>query len=107
MIRSYWHGVCAFSRKTCVDSLILLPKAYRCLRRMLPSLRRHPSLPQKDVTNLWRHTMHNAISKQTKAELLGALRERYLRATKQEKTKVLDQFVAVARCHRKHAIRLL
>src|SRR5579871_758804 len=74
---------------------------------MLPSLRRHPSLPQKDVTHFWRHTMNNPISKQTKAELLGALRERYRRATKPEKTKALDEFVAVAGCHRKHAIRLL
>src|SRR5262249_8647207 len=74
---------------------------------MLPSLPRHPSLPQKEVTHLWRHTMHDPISKQTKAELLAALRERYLRVTKREKTKVLDEFVAVAGCHRKHAIRLL
>ncbi len=51
--------------------------------------------------------MHHPISKQTKAELLGALRERYVRVTKAEKTKVLDEFVAVAGCHRKHAIRLL
>jgi hypothetical protein len=51
--------------------------------------------------------MHNPISKQTKAELLRALRERYLRGTKPEKTKVLDEFVAVAAYHRKHAIRLL
>jgi hypothetical protein len=51
--------------------------------------------------------MHHPISKQTKAELLAALRERYLRVTKAEKTKVLDEFVAVAGCHRKHAIRLL
>jgi hypothetical protein len=51
--------------------------------------------------------MHHPISKQTKAELLAALRERYVRVTKAEKTKVLDEFVAVAGCHRKHAIRLL
>jgi hypothetical protein len=51
--------------------------------------------------------MHNTISKQTKTELLAALRERYQQAPKQEKTKVLDEFVAVAGCHRKHAIRLL
>jgi hypothetical protein len=51
--------------------------------------------------------MHNTISKQAKAELLEALRERYQQVPKQEKTKVLDEFVAVAGCHRKHAIRLL
>src|SRR5260370_33269604 len=51
--------------------------------------------------------MHNTISKPAKAELLQALRQRYQQAAKQEKTKVLDEFVAVAGCHRKHAIRLL
>jgi hypothetical protein len=51
--------------------------------------------------------MHTTISKQTKAELLQALRARYQQATKAEKTRVLDEFVAVAGCHRKHAIRLL
>lgn len=51
--------------------------------------------------------MPTTISKQTKAELLDALRERYRRALKSEKTRVLDEFVAVAGCHRKHAIRLL
>jgi hypothetical protein len=51
--------------------------------------------------------MHTPISQQTKAELLQALRQRYLRASKQEKAKILDEFVAVAGCHRKHAIRLL
>src|SRR5437879_3663181 len=74
---------------------------------MLPSLPRQPSLPQKGVSHRWRHTLHHPISKQTKAELLAALRERYLRVTKTEKSKVLDEFVAVAGCHRKHAIRLL
>jgi hypothetical protein len=51
--------------------------------------------------------MHTTISKQTQAELLAALRERYRHAPKADKTKVLDEFVAVAGCHRKHAIRLL
>jgi hypothetical protein len=51
--------------------------------------------------------MHTAISKPTRAELLDALRQRYRQAPKSEKTKVLDEFVAVAGCHRKHAIRLL
>ncbi len=51
--------------------------------------------------------MDNTISRQAKAELLAALRERYERATKQEKTRILDEFAAVAGCHRKHAIRLL
>jgi hypothetical protein len=47
------------------------------------------------------------ISKQTKSELLELLRQRYQRAAKPDKTKILDEFVAVAGCHRKHAIRLL
>jgi hypothetical protein len=51
--------------------------------------------------------MHNPISKQSRTELLAALRERYRRASKADKAKILDEFVAVAQCHRKHAIRLL
>ena len=51
--------------------------------------------------------MHNSIGRQTRSELLESLRQRYQRAAKAEKTKVLDEFVAVAGCHRKHAIRLL
>jgi hypothetical protein len=47
------------------------------------------------------------ISKQTKSELLELLRQRYLQATKPDKGKILDEFVALAGCHRKHAIRLL
>jgi hypothetical protein len=47
------------------------------------------------------------MSKEARAELLDALRQRYSTATKAERTKVLDQVVAVAGCHRKHAIRLL
>ncbi len=39
--------------------------------------------------------------------MIEALRQRYQSATKGEKTKVLDEFVAVAQCHRKHAVRLL
>ncbi len=51
--------------------------------------------------------MPTPLSKEARAELLDALRQRYLTAPKAEKTKVLDEFVAVAGCHRKHAIRLL
>jgi hypothetical protein len=51
--------------------------------------------------------MHTTISKHTKAEVLAALRERYLQAPKADKTKVLDEFVALTGCHRKRAIRLL
>jgi hypothetical protein len=51
--------------------------------------------------------MSDQISKQTKSELLEVLRQRYQHVAKIDKTKILDQFVAVAGCHRKHAIRLL
>ena len=51
--------------------------------------------------------MHLKISPQTKRELLQALRERYELASKIEKTRILDEYVALAECHRKHAIRLL
>src|SRR5262245_54541507 len=55
-----------------------------------------------------RSTMHaTKISKQTKGELLDLLRQRYRAAAKPDKGKILDEFVAVAGCHRKHAIRLL
>ena len=51
--------------------------------------------------------MDNKISSQTKTELLAALRERYQHAAKTDKTQILNEFVAVSGCHRKHAIRLL
>lgn len=51
--------------------------------------------------------MHTTISPLAKQEVVRALRERYVQAAKTEKTKILDEFVAIAGCHRKHAIRLL
>ena len=51
--------------------------------------------------------MSDKISKQGKSELLEVLRQRYQQAGKPDKTKILDEFVAVSGCHRKHAIRLL
>jgi Integrase core domain len=51
--------------------------------------------------------MDGPISKPARREVLEALRKRYDQGTKQEKTRILDEFVAVAGCHRKHAIRLL
>ena len=38
---------------------------------------------------------------------MRALRERYRSASRRDKSQILDEFVAVAECHRKHAIRLL
>src|SRR5258705_5457762 len=51
--------------------------------------------------------MGTKFSKQTRRELLEALRERYRNASKIDKTKILDEFINPAGCHRKHAIRLL
>ena len=51
--------------------------------------------------------MQNKNSKLTQREILEALRQRYRQASKPDKAKILDEFIAVAGCHRKHAIRLL
>ena len=51
--------------------------------------------------------MHAEISKPAKRELLRVLHERYLHASKADKSKILDEFVALTHCHRNHAIRLI
>ena len=51
--------------------------------------------------------MDNKISTDTKAELVCVLGIQYRKSSKIEKTRILDQFVAVSGYHRKHAIRLL
>ena len=51
--------------------------------------------------------MDTKISKQTRREVLEALRERYRNASKIEKTQILNEFVDIAGCHRKYAIYLL
>src|SRR4051794_18639822 len=51
--------------------------------------------------------MSEKIGKQAKSELLEVLRQRYQQAAKQDKTKILDEFIAIIGCHRKHGIRLL
>ena len=51
--------------------------------------------------------MGKKLSTQARRELLQALRQRYRKAPRQGKTRILDEFVAVAQCHRKHATRLL
>jgi hypothetical protein len=51
--------------------------------------------------------MGTKLSQQTRREFLEALRERYGIASKIDKTKILDEFIDIAKCHRKHAIRLL
>ena len=47
------------------------------------------------------------MTRNSKRELLEAIRPRYRRANKAEKTRILDEFVAITGYHRKHAIRLL
>ena len=39
--------------------------------------------------------------------MLGAICSRYREALKRDKSRMLDEFVAIAGCHRKHAVRLL
>ena len=51
--------------------------------------------------------MASGISAQARLELFQALRERYREASRREKGRILDEFVAVAKCHGKHAVRLL
>jgi hypothetical protein len=47
------------------------------------------------------------VSREARQEIIEALRQRYGRATKSEKGRILDEFTSLSRCHRKHAIRLL
>jgi hypothetical protein len=47
------------------------------------------------------------MTRSSKRELVEAIRPRYLRASKAEKTRILDEFVASTGYHRKHAIRVL
>lgn len=47
------------------------------------------------------------MSQQSKRELVRKLHPRYLQASRTDKTKILDEFVAVTGYHRKHAIRKL
>lgn len=51
--------------------------------------------------------MDNKISKEAIKELIEAVRQRYKKASKIEKTVILNEYVSVSGCHRKHAIRLL
>ena len=42
-----------------------------------------------------------------KQELLDTIRDRYRSSPKKDKTRILDEFIAVTGHHRKHGIRLL
>ena len=63
-------------------------------------------LPHLNVTNM-RNRLWVEESVVRVKKLLRLLRERYKGSSKSDKTKILDEFVAVSGCHRKHAIRLL
>src|SRR5437870_1794284 len=49
--------------------------------------------------------MPRAISGEARRELVHAVGERYRAGTREEKRRILDEFVAVTQWHRKHAIR--
>lgn len=51
--------------------------------------------------------MGKKISEETRAELVDALRERYQSGSRAQKTRILEEFVAVSGYHRKSAIRVL
>ena len=51
--------------------------------------------------------MGGGISKMAKRELLATLRDRYRSTSKKDKSRILDEFIAVTGHHRKHGIRLL
>ncbi len=50
--------------------------------------------------------MARKVSTETRQDLLQAVRERYRGSLKEEKLRILDEFVAVTGYHRKHVIRL-
>jgi hypothetical protein len=50
--------------------------------------------------------MARKVSTETRQDLLQAVRERYRGGLKEEKLRILDEFVAVTGYHRKHVIRL-
>ena len=50
--------------------------------------------------------MARTINDETRQDLLQAIRERYRGGLKEEKLRILNEFVAVTGYHRKHAIRL-
>jgi hypothetical protein len=51
--------------------------------------------------------MAQTVNAAARQDLLEAIRERYHSGGKNEKRRILDEFVAVTGYHRKHAIRLL
>ena len=92
-----WYKVTAEQRQ------LLLPA--RCLKQ---NVTERKLLPHDGVTqNHGGMDMVTEISTVTRTELLRAIRGRYREASKRDKSRMLDEFVAIAGCHRKHAVRLL
>ena len=51
--------------------------------------------------------MVREVSGVTRTEVLRAIRNRYRGASKKDKSRMLDEFLALVGCHRKHAVRPL
>ena len=51
--------------------------------------------------------MGGGISRMAKRELLATIRDRYRASSKKEKSRILDEFIALTGHHRKHGVRLL
>ena len=51
--------------------------------------------------------MGGGISKIAKQELLATIRDCYRASSRKEKSRILDEFIAVTGHHRKHGIKLL
>ena len=47
------------------------------------------------------------ISTAARTEVLGSIRDRYTEASKRDKSRMLDEFIALTGCHRRHAVRLM
>ena len=47
------------------------------------------------------------VSMVTRDELVAATVERYGKGRRSQKVRILDEFVAITGCHRKHAMRVL
>ena len=73
-----------------IDSPEVLPGRHRCLTILLP----------KGGTVA-------TMSSGARQKLVAAVAERYRQGTSAEKRLILDEFVALTRDHRKHAIRIL
>ena len=51
--------------------------------------------------------MVGGMSRMAKQELLTTIRDRYRGSSRKDKSRILDEFIAVTGHHRKHGIRLL